>query len=200
MGRGHRLIHPGCTRRLTRLSRVDKALIVMGDQPSVPVDVVDQLIDSHARSDHPVSLPKYRYSWATRAGRPPCGRASCLSRAMREHSVSGRRTPNGSTSVVLRPRSPAMSTPRPTSSNCGPSTPVPPDFICLESRRLVSFALKGHMARIDQVAGIAHKDATKLRKAGVRTSKALIEIAGERKGRADLAAATGIDRGISNSG
>ena len=55
---------------LTRLSRVDKALIVMGDQPSVPVDVVDQLIDSHARSDHPVSLPKYRYSWATRAGRP----------------------------------------------------------------------------------------------------------------------------------
>lgn len=49
------------------------------------------------------------------------------------------------------------------------------------------------MARIDQVAGIAHKDATKLRKAGVRTSKALIEIAGERKGRADLAAATGID-------
>jgi predicted RecB family nuclease len=49
------------------------------------------------------------------------------------------------------------------------------------------------MARIDQVAGIAHRDATKLRKAGVRTSKALIEIAADRKGRADLAATTGID-------
>jgi predicted flap endonuclease-1-like 5' DNA nuclease len=49
------------------------------------------------------------------------------------------------------------------------------------------------MARIDQVAGIAHRDATKLRKAGVRTSKALIEVAADRKGRADLAAATAID-------
>jgi len=49
------------------------------------------------------------------------------------------------------------------------------------------------MARIDQVAGIAHKDATKLRKAGVRTSKGLIEVAADRKGRSELAAATGID-------
>jgi hypothetical protein len=50
------------------------------------------------------------------------------------------------------------------------------------------------MARIDQVAGIAQRDATKLRKAGVRTSKGLIEIAADRKGRADLAVATGIDQ------
>jgi predicted flap endonuclease-1-like 5' DNA nuclease len=49
------------------------------------------------------------------------------------------------------------------------------------------------MARIDQVAGIGHKDATKLRKAGVRTSNGLIEVAADRKGRADLAALTGID-------
>jgi predicted flap endonuclease-1-like 5' DNA nuclease len=49
------------------------------------------------------------------------------------------------------------------------------------------------MARIDQVAGVGHKDATKLRKAGVRTSTRLIEAAAERKGRADLAALTGID-------
>jgi len=48
---------------LTRLSRVDKALIVMGDQPSVPVELVEALLDSHARSDHQVSVPKYRYSW-----------------------------------------------------------------------------------------------------------------------------------------
>lgn len=49
------------------------------------------------------------------------------------------------------------------------------------------------MARIDQVAGISHKDATKLRKSGVRTSKGLIEAASGRKDRIDLAVATGID-------
>ncbi|MGH8871937.1 MAG: DUF4332 domain-containing protein [Acidimicrobiia bacterium] len=49
------------------------------------------------------------------------------------------------------------------------------------------------MARIDQVAGISHKDATRLRKAGVRTSNGLIEAAADRKGRNELAAATGID-------
>ena len=49
------------------------------------------------------------------------------------------------------------------------------------------------MTRIDQVAGISHKDATKLRKAGVRTSNGLIAAAADRKGRAELAAATGLD-------
>jgi predicted flap endonuclease-1-like 5' DNA nuclease len=49
------------------------------------------------------------------------------------------------------------------------------------------------MTRIDQVAGIGHKDATKLRKAGVRTSTGLIESAADRKGRAELASATGLD-------
>ncbi|HEY7468161.1 MAG TPA: DUF4332 domain-containing protein [Acidimicrobiia bacterium] len=49
------------------------------------------------------------------------------------------------------------------------------------------------MARIDQVAGIGHRDATKLRKAGVRTSTGLIDAAASRKDRADLASATGID-------
>lgn len=48
---------------LTRLSRADTALIVMGDQPSVPVQVVEELMASHARSDHHVTVPKYRYSW-----------------------------------------------------------------------------------------------------------------------------------------
>jgi len=48
---------------LTRLSRCDKALIVMGDQPSVGAEVVAELMASHARSDHPVTVPKYRYSW-----------------------------------------------------------------------------------------------------------------------------------------
>lgn len=48
---------------LTRLSRCDQALIVIGDQPEVPVDTVTDLLESHARSGKPVSIPKYRYSW-----------------------------------------------------------------------------------------------------------------------------------------
>lgn len=48
------------------------------------------------------------------------------------------------------------------------------------------------MARIDQVAGIGHKEATKLRKAGVRTSKSLAECASTRRGRTELAKKTGL--------
>jgi molybdenum cofactor cytidylyltransferase len=47
---------------LTRLSRCDQALIVIGDQPAVPAEVVDALLASHAGSDKPVSVPKYRYT------------------------------------------------------------------------------------------------------------------------------------------
>jgi molybdenum cofactor cytidylyltransferase len=47
---------------LTRLSRCDQALIVIGDQPAVPVEVVDVLLASHAKADRPVSVPKYRYT------------------------------------------------------------------------------------------------------------------------------------------
>jgi Domain of unknown function (DUF4332) len=50
------------------------------------------------------------------------------------------------------------------------------------------------MARIDQVAGINHRTATKLRKSGVRTSNGLIESAATRKGRSELASETGIDQ------
>lgn len=48
------------------------------------------------------------------------------------------------------------------------------------------------MARIDQVAGIGHREATKLRKAGVRTSKSLAESASTRRGRTELAKKTGL--------
>ena len=48
---------------LTRLSRCDRALVVIGDQPEVPVDIVTELLDSHASSGRPVTVPKYRYSW-----------------------------------------------------------------------------------------------------------------------------------------
>ena len=48
------------------------------------------------------------------------------------------------------------------------------------------------MARIDQVAGIGHKEATRLRKAGVKTSRGLINEASTRRRRTALSAATGI--------
>lgn len=48
------------------------------------------------------------------------------------------------------------------------------------------------MARIDEVAGVGVKEATRLRKAGVKTSKGLIELASTRRGRTDLSAKTGI--------
>lgn len=47
---------------LTRLSRCDRALIVIGDQPDVPVSLVEELFESHERAGRPVTLPKYRYS------------------------------------------------------------------------------------------------------------------------------------------
>lgn len=47
---------------LTRLSRCDRALIVIGDQPDVPVSLVVELVESHERGGRPVTLPKYRYS------------------------------------------------------------------------------------------------------------------------------------------
>lgn len=48
---------------LTRLSKCDLALIVIGDQPDVPVATVQELLASHARSGRPVTIPKYRYNW-----------------------------------------------------------------------------------------------------------------------------------------
>jgi molybdenum cofactor cytidylyltransferase len=48
---------------LTRLSRCDQALLVIGDQPDVPVSTVEELLSSHSREARPVTLPKYRYNW-----------------------------------------------------------------------------------------------------------------------------------------
>ena len=48
---------------LTRLSRCSTALIVIGDQPDVSLEVVDELIRSHARAGKPVTIPKYRYNF-----------------------------------------------------------------------------------------------------------------------------------------
>lgn len=42
------------------------------------------------------------------------------------------------------------------------------------------------MARIDEIQSLSHKEATRLRKAGVRTTEALLRRAATRAGRADL--------------
>lgn len=47
---------------LTRFSRSERALILMGDQPDVSPEVVTQLLASHRTSGRPVSIPKYRYT------------------------------------------------------------------------------------------------------------------------------------------
>ncbi|MDQ3783110.1 MAG: DUF4332 domain-containing protein [Actinomycetota bacterium] len=48
------------------------------------------------------------------------------------------------------------------------------------------------MPSIDAIEGIRHRDATKLRKARVRTTEALLKAAASRKGRAALAETTGL--------
>ena len=48
---------------LTRLSRCERALIMVADQPETPSAVMEELIESHGRGGKPVSVPKYRYSW-----------------------------------------------------------------------------------------------------------------------------------------
>lgn len=47
---------------LLQSSRCDVALIVLGDQPNVSPQVVEELLVSHHKSDLPVSVPKYRYT------------------------------------------------------------------------------------------------------------------------------------------
>jgi predicted flap endonuclease-1-like 5' DNA nuclease len=48
------------------------------------------------------------------------------------------------------------------------------------------------MARIDEIRSLSHKDATRLRKAGVRTTTGLLKRASTRPGRSELAAETEI--------
>jgi molybdenum cofactor cytidylyltransferase len=46
---------------LTRLSRCERVLIVIGDQPAISTEVVEELMMSHAKAGYPVTRPKYRY-------------------------------------------------------------------------------------------------------------------------------------------
>jgi len=49
------------------------------------------------------------------------------------------------------------------------------------------------MPSIDAIEGMGQRNATKMRKAGIRTTEALLKRAATRRGRRDLAAATGLD-------
>jgi predicted flap endonuclease-1-like 5' DNA nuclease len=49
------------------------------------------------------------------------------------------------------------------------------------------------VARIDEISGIDPKDATRLRKAGVRTTEALLKRSGNKASREQLAVAAGVD-------
>lgn len=49
------------------------------------------------------------------------------------------------------------------------------------------------MGSIGEMRGISTKDATKLRKAGVRTTESLLKQASTKKGRSQLSKATGLD-------
>ena len=47
---------------LTRLSECDRVLIMVGDQPDTPTELVETLLASHATAGNPVTVPKYRYT------------------------------------------------------------------------------------------------------------------------------------------
>lgn len=48
---------------LTRLSRAEAALILIGDQPEVAPEVVEGLAAEYTRSRASAIVPKYRYTW-----------------------------------------------------------------------------------------------------------------------------------------
>lgn len=48
---------------LIQRSRVEAALIVIGDQPTIDADVVEDIVRSGVKGRKPVVIPKYRYTW-----------------------------------------------------------------------------------------------------------------------------------------
>ena len=41
----------------------DRVFIVLGDQPRIPIGVIDKLLAEQKRSKLPVAVPRYRYAW-----------------------------------------------------------------------------------------------------------------------------------------
>ncbi len=52
---------------LTRQSKADSALLLMGDQPDVRSEVVHEILETGRSSKRPVVMPKYRYTWSNPA-------------------------------------------------------------------------------------------------------------------------------------
>lgn len=48
---------------LTLQTKADAVFIALGDQPEIPLHVVEELLSSHAAARPLASIPKYRYSW-----------------------------------------------------------------------------------------------------------------------------------------
>jgi CTP:molybdopterin cytidylyltransferase MocA len=48
---------------LTRMSKADAALVVLGDQPEIDPEVVSRLVRRRRKSKAQALVPKYRYSW-----------------------------------------------------------------------------------------------------------------------------------------
>ncbi len=48
---------------LNQMSRVEAALIVIGDQPDIDPELVSEIVSTFRRSPAPVVIPKYRYTW-----------------------------------------------------------------------------------------------------------------------------------------
>lgn len=48
---------------LTRLSKAEAALVLLGDQPDVSGEVVETLVGLRRQGGRPVLVPKYRYTW-----------------------------------------------------------------------------------------------------------------------------------------
>ncbi len=63
---------------LTRMSKVDAVMIVLGDQPEISTEVVTQLVERHRGSKAMAIVPKYRYT----AGNPVIVRRELWPRLM----------------------------------------------------------------------------------------------------------------------
>ena len=49
---------------MSRDPRVERTFIVMGDQPSIPLSVVERLLDVSRSTTRPAVVPRYRYTWS----------------------------------------------------------------------------------------------------------------------------------------
>ena len=49
---------------MTRDPHLERTFIVMGDQPSIPTEVVERLLEVAAKSRSAAIVPRYRYTWS----------------------------------------------------------------------------------------------------------------------------------------